>query len=90
MKRKLNVTQSQYNMIPKKGFFRQIEIVVIALAIIFVWAAKDDAANYNWYCIHALVAAAAVLLIDAVGVIYTRVQYNKRRIKRSDVLNPLL
>lgn len=88
--KKLKISKFDYLLIPKKNFFNQLEIMCILVAILFVWSAKDDPQNYQWFCVHALIAGACVLVINFVGVCYTRYQYNHHRIKRSDVLDPLL
>ena len=89
-RKKLSVSKFDYLFIPKKDFFKTVEVCILLMGIIFVWAAKDDPANYNWFCVHALICGACVLLTNLVGVCYTRYQYNKNRIRRSDVLDPLL
>ena len=89
-RKKLSVSKCDYLLIPKRDFFKSLEVCILFVAIIFVWAAKDDAQNYQWFCVHALIAGACVLLVNLVGVCYTRYQYNKNRIRRSDVLDPLL
>lgn len=89
-KQKIKVSQFDYLLTPKKDFFKTLEVMTLLVAILFVWSAKDDPNNYQWFCVHALICGACVLLINLVGVCYTRYQYNKRRIKRSDVLDPLL
>lgn len=89
-KEKLQVTKFDYLLIPKADFFKIMEVMTLLVAILFVWSAKDDPQNYQWFCAHALICGACVLLINLVGVCYTRYQYSKHRIKRSDVLDPLL
>ena len=78
------------NLTPRKGFFKQLELVTLILAAIFIYGAMDKPQYLEYFCVHALVSLACTLLINFVGVWYTRVQYKKHRIKRSDVLDPLL
>lgn len=78
------------NLTPKKGFFKQLELATLILAAIFVWGAMDQPQYLEYFCTHALVALGCILVINFAGVWYTRVQYKKHRIKRSDVLDPLL
>lgn len=80
----------ELNLTPKKGFFKQLELLTLAMAAIFIYGAMDQPEYLEYFCVHALVALACILLINFVGVWYTRVQYKKHRIKRSDVLDPLL
>ena len=78
------------NLTPKKSFFRQLELAALFTAVIFIFGAIDQPQYLEYFCVHALVALACILVINFVGVWYTRVQYKKHRIKRSDVLDPLL
>ena len=78
------------NLTPRKGFFKQMELVTMAAAAIFIYGAIDQPENVVYFCTHALVALGCILVINFAGVWYTRVQYKKHRIKRSDVLDPLL
>ena len=77
------------NLTPRKGFFKQLQLVTLAAAAIFIYGAMDQPAYLNYFCVHALVSLACTLLINFVGVWYTRVQFKKHRIRRSDVLDPL-
>lgn len=78
------------NLTPKKGFFKQLQLVSMMAAAIFIYGAMDQPQYLEYFCVHALVSLACTLLINFVGVCYTRIQYKKHRIKRSDVLDPLL
>ena len=81
---------NKLNLTPKKGFFKQLEVATMIIAAIFIYGAMDQPEYCVYFCVHALVALACILVINFVGVWYTRVQYKKHRIKRSDVLDPLL
>ena len=78
------------NITPKKGFFKQLQLITLFIAAVFIYGAMDQPEHLMYFCVHALVALACILVINFVGVWYTRVQYKKHRIKRSDVLDPLL
>lgn len=80
----------QLNITPKKGLFKQLELATLILAAIFVYGAMNHPQYLEYFCTHALVALGCILIINFAGVWYTRVQYKKHRIKRSDVLDPLL
>ena len=80
----------ELNLIPRKGFFKQMELLTLIMAAVFIYGAMDQPKHLIYFCVHALVALACTLLINFAGVWYTRVQYKKHRIKRSDVLDPLL
>ena len=80
----------ELNLTPKKGFFKQLEISCVLVAIIFIIGAMDHPDYLQYFCVHALIALACIIIINIVGVCYTRIQYKKHRIKRSDVLDPLL
>ena len=81
---------NKLNLTPKKGFFKQLQLVTMMAAAIFIYGAMDKPEYLEYFCVHALVALVCILVINFVGVWYTRVQYKKHRIKRSDVLDPLL
>lgn len=80
----------ELNLTPRKGFFKQMELLTLIMAAVFIYGAMDQPKHLIYFCVHALVALACTLLINFAGVWYTRVQYKKHRIKRSDVLDPLL
>lgn len=80
----------ELKLTPKKGFFKQLQFLTLAAAAIFIYGAMDQPEYLEYFCVHALVSLACTLLINFVGVWYTRVQYKKHQIKRSDVLDPLL
>lgn len=80
----------ELNLTPKKGFFKQLELATLFIASIFVYGAIDQPEFVTYFCVHALVALGCIILINIMGVCYTRIQYKKHRIKRSDVLDPLL
>lgn len=80
----------ELNIIPKKGFFKQLQICCGLIAVVFILEATDHPDYLEYCCVHALVALGCIIIINTVGVCYTRIQYKKHRIKRSDVLDPLL
>ena len=80
----------ELNLTPKKGFFKQLEMATLFIAAVFIYGAMNKPDNLVYFCTHALVALGCILVINFVGVCYTRIQYKKHRIKRSDVLDPLL